>query len=60
MVLFSYVKLSLYQAMGAKMLVKMGRLPYFLYNWLPDVGEIVSLTHQPTFTSRKILDTNFS
>jgi hypothetical protein len=59
MVLFSYVKLYLYQVMGGPMLVKMGRLPYFLYNWLSDNGE-VELYAPADLYPRKILDTNFS
>jgi hypothetical protein len=46
--------------MGAQILVKMVRLPYFLYNWLKNGGEVVSLMHQPPFTPRKILGTHFS
>jgi hypothetical protein len=30
------------------------RLPHFLDNQLTDGGEVVSLTHQPPFTPRKI------
>jgi hypothetical protein len=35
------------------------RLPYFLYNWLTDGGEVVSLTRRPSFTPRKIPGTYF-
>jgi hypothetical protein len=35
------------------------RLPHFLENQLTDGGEVVSLTHRPTFTPRKIPGTHF-
>jgi hypothetical protein len=35
------------------------RLPHFLDNRLTDGGEVVSLTHRPPFTPRKIPDTHF-
>jgi hypothetical protein len=35
------------------------RLPHFLDNWLTDVGEVVSLTHRPPFTPRKIPGSHF-
>jgi hypothetical protein len=38
---------------------EMSRLPHFLDNRLTDGGEVVSLTHWPPFTPRKMPGTNF-
>jgi hypothetical protein len=38
---------------------EMSRLPHILDNWVPDGGEVVSLTCQPPFTPRKIPGTHF-
>jgi hypothetical protein len=35
------------------------RLPHFLGNRMTDGGEVVSLTHRPVFTPRKIPGTYF-
>jgi hypothetical protein len=32
---------------------EMSRLPYFLYNWLTDGVEVVSLTHELLFTPQE-------
>jgi hypothetical protein len=36
----------------------MSKLPHFLYNWLTDGSKVVSLTHWPPFTPRKIPGTH--
>jgi hypothetical protein len=38
---------------------EMSRLPYFVENRLTDSGEIVNLTHLPSFTARRTPGTHF-
>jgi hypothetical protein len=43
---------------GGSKVFETSRLPHFLDNRLIDGGEVVSLTHRPPFTPRKIPGTH--
>jgi hypothetical protein len=45
--------------MEAHSVAKMSRFPNFLYNWITEGSEVISLKGQPPFTPRKIPGTHF-